>query len=112
MTDQEKEEHRKNSEADVKVMLCKNFKYDDDHADEFFHWLGYWLFTSVLRGYFMGHKRPFSAARDYLHWESVEEGPQRDAAEFLVDLANMRQPGRMTFQEFFRKWAVVARWRP
>lgn len=76
----------------------------------FFYWLGYRLFTTVLRGRQIGHSRPLSAARDYLRLESVPEGIERDAAEFLVDVAKIGRTNSL--EAVFERWCDVARWDP
>lgn len=77
----------------------------------FFWHLGYRLFSSVLRGYVAGHKRPLSAARDYLHFTSLD-GIDREASEFLVDVAKMGRVGSLSLEELHDKWKSFANWRP
>lgn len=69
----------------------------------FFEALGYRLYVMVHRGHHMGHKRPFSAAQDYLYVESLE-GFDREASEFLGDCLN--------FEEVFEKWKRITHWQP
>jgi len=77
-----------------------------------FYWqLRFRFYSSVLRGHIMGHKRPLSSARDYLHFQSLK-GADREASEFLVDVANMGRPGGLNMEELHRKWALVAEWHP
>jgi len=79
----------------------------------FFFWLGQRLFSTALRGYVLGHKRPLSAARDYLRVQSVpEEGMQRDACEFLVDVAKIGREGELDLEGLFEKWSTAAEWHP
>ncbi len=63
----------------------------------------------------MGHKRPFSAARDYLHVEALE-GLDREASEFLVDVAHMVSQGRgeekLSLEDLHQKWGTLATWHP
>lgn len=77
----------------------------------FFHWLGFRFYSTVLKGHMLGHKRPMSAARDYLHFKSLE-GMDREASEFLVDVANMGRRGGLSMQELYDKWELAATWHP
>ena len=86
--------------------------YTAEEEAMFFYWLGNRLFTTVLRGYPAGLKKPLSAARDYLRVQSVEEGVERDACQFLVDVASMGRPGSLSLRELFRKWSDLATWHP
>lgn len=92
--------------------MKKEKKLTSEEEALFFYWLGYRLFTTALRGYYMDHKQPLSAARDYLRVESVDEGVERDACEFLVDVAKMGRRGSLSLEELFEKWSESARWRP
>ena len=92
--------------------MSKKRKYTPEEQDEFFGWLGYRLFTTVLRGRQLLHRRPLSAARDYLRVENVKEGVERDACEFLIDVANIGRVGRLTLEEVFEKWSEAAWWQP
>ena len=93
----------------------KKKKLNPEQEALFFYWLGYRLFTTALRGHVMGHRRPLSAARDYLRVQSVDEGIERDACEFLVDIAKMVGQGprdKLSLEELFEKWSESAQWRP
>jgi hypothetical protein len=85
----------------------------EEEASFFWH-LGFRFYATILRGHLMGHKRPFSAARDYLHVEALE-GADREASEFLVDVAHMVSQGReeaLSLEELHQKWGLVATWHP
>jgi hypothetical protein len=86
-------------------------RFSEEEEAYFFFLLGYRFFATTLRGNVMGHRRVMSAARDYLHFESLE-GLDREASEFLVDVANAGRTGYLSFDEIFQKWAVAANWRP
>ena len=87
-------------------------KLNTEEEALFFYWLGYRLFTTVLRGHMMDHRRPLSAARDYLRVQSVDEGVERDACEFLVDVAKIGRRDGLSLEELFEKWSESAQWRP
>ena len=90
----------------------KKKKLNPEEKALFFYWLGYRLFTTTLRDHYLGHKRPLSTARDYLRVESVDEGVERDACEFLVDVAKTGSVGGTSLEELFEKWSESAQWRP
>lgn len=87
-------------------------QFSEDEEVRFFFLLGYRFFATTLRGNVMGHRRPMSAARDYLHVDALD-GLDREASEFLVDVVNIgRGVGYLSFDEVFQKWAIAANWRP
>lgn len=88
----------------------KKKPFSDEEESLFFWWLGARFYSMVLKGHLLGHRRPLSAARDYLHVESLE-GLDREASEFLVDVANMGRNG-FSMEELHRKWALAATWHP
>lgn len=92
--------------------MIKKRKYTPEEQNEFFGWLGYRLFSTVIRGHLLIHRRPLSAARDYLRLESVKEGVERDACEFLRDVAGVGRLGGLTLKEIFEKWSEAAWWQP
>jgi hypothetical protein len=59
----------------------------------------------------LDHRRPLSAARDYLRVNQLK-GMDREASEFLVDVAHVRQSGDFTLEDLFIKWGLVATWHP
>jgi hypothetical protein len=79
--------------------------------EEFFRHLGFRLYSTVLRGRLLDHRRPLSAARDYLRVNQLK-GMDREASEFLVDVAHVRQSGDFTLEDLFIKWGLVATWHP
>lgn len=87
----------------------KKQPFDASEEALFFHWLGYRLFSTVLRGHLLGHKRPLSAARDYLRVGQLK-GLDREASEFLVDVANIGR--QRSLEETFEKWCDAASWSP
>jgi hypothetical protein len=97
---------------EVADALQSKRRFSEDEEVRFFFLLGYRFFATTLRGNVMGHRRAMSAARDYLHVDALD-GLDREAAEFLVDVANSgRGVGYLSFDEIFQKWAVAANWRP
>ncbi len=86
-------------------------KCSPEEEERFFYWLGYRLFTTVLRGHELGHKRPLSTARDYLRVNGLK-GNDRSASEFLIDVAKVGRSGGLSIGELFEKWSGFARWRP
>lgn len=86
-------------------------RFSEQEEAQFFFLLGYRFYATTLRGSVMGHRRAMSAARDYLHIENLD-GLDREASEFLVDVANSGRAGYLSFEEVFQKWAVAANWRP
>lgn len=84
-----------------------------EQEDAFFYWLGVRLFTTVLRGIgSMGHRRPLSAARDYLRSKSVPEGVERDACEFLIDVTKMGRGNRLRPHDMVERWGHYIGWMP
>ena len=86
-------------------------RFSNEEEARFFLLLGYRFYATTLRGKVMGHRRPMSAARDYLHIDNLE-GLDKEASEFLVDVANAGRTGYLSFDEVFQKWAIAAKWRP
>lgn len=86
-------------------------KCSPEQEERFFYWLGYRLFTTVLRGHELGHQRPLSAACDYLRVSELK-GNDRKASEFLIDVAKAVGSGGLSIGEIFEKWSGFARWRP
>jgi len=86
-------------------------RFSEEEERLFFFFLGYRFYATTLRGSLMGHRRPMSAARDYLDFESLN-GLDREASEFLVDIARIGQHGYLSFEEVVQKWVAAANWRP